>query len=112
MGAQRCGNSPVIGRGVLMARLREAHENHDWLWEAERRQSVQRRIDSLETKRHRKSLVAVDAPLAKQMEELSRANWTEPSIPPRCTATPCANTEWRPAPAPSHAAVFNSLTNC
>ena|ERR1035438_9661025 len=30
MGAQRCGNSLVIGRGPLMARLREAHENHDW----------------------------------------------------------------------------------
>ena len=32
-------NSPVIGRGLLMARLREAHENHDWRWEGERRQS-------------------------------------------------------------------------
>jgi len=70
MGAQRCGNSLVIGRGLLMARLREAHENHDWRWESERRQSVQRRIESLETQRRRKSLVPVDAALASQMEEL------------------------------------------
>ena len=42
MGAQRCGHSLVIGRGLLMARLREAHENHDWRWESERRQSVER----------------------------------------------------------------------
>jgi hypothetical protein len=73
MGAQRCGNSLVIGRGLLMARLREAHENHDWNWESERRQSVQRRIESLETHRRRKSLVPVDAALAKQMKELSTA---------------------------------------
>jgi hypothetical protein len=46
MGAQRCGNSLVIGRGLLMARLREAQENRDWRWEAERRQAVQRRIES------------------------------------------------------------------
>jgi hypothetical protein len=70
MGAQRCGNCLVIGRGLLMARLREAHENHHWRWESERRQSVQRRIESLETQRQRKSLVAVDAALANQMEEL------------------------------------------
>jgi hypothetical protein len=73
MGAQRCGNSLVIGRGLLMARLREAHENHDWRWESERRQSVERRIGTLETQRRRKSLVPVDAALAKQMEELRTA---------------------------------------
>jgi hypothetical protein len=53
----------------LIARLREAHENHDWRWE-ERRQAVQRRIESLATQRRRKSLVPVDAALQKQMEEL------------------------------------------
>jgi hypothetical protein len=73
MGAQRCGNSLVIGRGLLMARLREAHENHDWRWESERRQAVQQRIESLETQGRRKSLVTVEAALAKQMEELSAA---------------------------------------
>jgi hypothetical protein len=56
-----------------MARLREAHENHDWRWESERRQAVQQRIESLETQGRRKSLVPVDAALAKQMEELSAA---------------------------------------
>jgi hypothetical protein len=70
MGAQRCGHSMVIGRGLLMARLREAHENHDWRWESERRRSVERRIGTLETQRRRKSLVPVDAALAKQMDEL------------------------------------------
>jgi hypothetical protein len=73
MGAQRRGNSLVIGRGLLMARLREAQENRDWRWEAERRQAVQRRIESLETQRRRKSLVPVDAALQKQLEELRTA---------------------------------------
>ena len=73
MGAQQCGNSLVIGRGLLMARLREAHENHHWRWESERRQSVQRRIESVEPQRRRKSLVTVNAALAKQMEELRTA---------------------------------------
>ena len=72
MGAQRCGNSLGISRDRLMARLREAQENRDWHWESERRQSVQRRIESLETHR-RKSLVPVDATLEKQMEELRTA---------------------------------------
>jgi hypothetical protein len=70
LGAQRCSNSLVIARGLLIARLREAHENHDLRWEGERRQSVQRRTESLETQRRRKSLVPVDAALQKQMEEL------------------------------------------
>jgi hypothetical protein len=73
MGAQRCGNSLLIGRGRLMARLREAQENHDWRWEAESRRSVQQRIESLETQRRRKSLVPVDAALAKHMAELRTA---------------------------------------
>lgn len=34
MGADLCGHSLVISRGLLMARLREAHENPDWRWEA------------------------------------------------------------------------------
>ena len=70
LGAQRCSNSLVIARGLLIARLREAHENHDLRWEGERRQSVQWRIESLETQRRRKSLVPVDAALQEQMEEL------------------------------------------
>jgi hypothetical protein len=73
MGAQRCGHSLMIGRGLLMARLREAHEHHDWHWESERRQAVQRRIGSLETQLRRKSLVPVDAALAKRMAELRTA---------------------------------------
>ena len=73
IGAQRCGNSLVISRGRLMARLREAQENHNWRWESERRQAVQRRIESLQTQRQRKSLVPVDDALAKQMQELRAA---------------------------------------
>src|ERR1051325_8239960 len=74
MGAQRCGNSLVISRGQLMARLREAHENLDWHWESVRRQSVQRRIEALQTQtQRRKSLVPVDATLKNQMEELRTA---------------------------------------
>ena len=71
MGAHRCGNSLGISRDRLMARLREAQENRDWRWESERRQSVQRRMESIETQR-RKSLVPVDALLENQMEELGR----------------------------------------
>jgi hypothetical protein len=73
LGAQRCGNSLGISRGQLMARLREMHERHDWHWESARRQAVQRRIECLETDRHRRSLVPVDAALQKQMEELRTA---------------------------------------
>jgi hypothetical protein len=76
MGAQRCGNSWGISRDRLMARLREAQENRDWRWESERRQSVRRRIESVETQR-RKSLVPVDAALENQMEELRTAGLPE-----------------------------------
>src|SRR5450755_3467407 len=38
MGAQRVGNSFVISRGPLMARLREAAEHPQWSFEINRRQ--------------------------------------------------------------------------
>jgi len=52
--------------------LREAYENHDWRWEAERRHSVHQQIEACET-RGRNSLVAVDAMLANQIEGLRLA---------------------------------------
>ena len=61
MGADLCGHSLVIGRGLLMARLREAHENRDWRWEVQRRKTVHERIESLRTRRQRPSLVPVQA---------------------------------------------------
>lgn len=64
MGADLCGHSLVIGRGLLMARLREAHENPDWRWEVQRRGTVHERIAALRAKRHRPSLVPVQAELA------------------------------------------------
>ena len=33
MGAELCGHSLVISRGLLMARLREAYEHPDYRWE-------------------------------------------------------------------------------
>jgi hypothetical protein len=76
----------VIGRGLLIARLREAHENHDLRWEGERRQSVQRRMESLETQRRRKSLVPVDAALQKQMEEIANGGTARDDPASRRTA--------------------------
>jgi len=73
LGAQRCGNSLGISRGRLTARLREMQEHPDWHWESTRRQAVRRRIECLETDRHRRSLVPVDAALEKQMKELRTA---------------------------------------
>ena len=61
MGADLCGHSLVISRGLLMARLREAHENPDWRWEVQRRRTVHQRIESLRAKRQRPSLVPVQA---------------------------------------------------
>ncbi len=71
-GALYRGGSLVISRALLMARLREAHENPDWRWESERRASVRDRIESLrpEPARVRKSQVPVDAVLQQQLESL------------------------------------------
>ena len=44
MGAQRVGNSFVISRGLLMARLREAAEHPQWSFEINRRQRTSSRI--------------------------------------------------------------------
>jgi hypothetical protein len=44
MGAQLVGNSFVISRGLLMARLREAAEHPQWSFEINRRQRTSSRI--------------------------------------------------------------------
>jgi hypothetical protein len=67
MGADLCGHSLVISRGLLMARLREAHENPDWRWEVQRRGTVQARIESLRAERRRPSLVPVEPELETTM---------------------------------------------
>jgi hypothetical protein len=67
MGADLCGHSLVISRGLLMARLREAHENPDWRWEVQRRGTVHDRIEALRTKRQRPTLVPVQAELKMPM---------------------------------------------
>ena len=46
MGAELCGHSLVIGRALLMARLREALEHPDWKWEAERRRTIRHRVEA------------------------------------------------------------------
>lgn len=48
MGAQVAGNSFVISRSLLMARLREAQEHPDWKFEIERRQRTSRRIADMQ----------------------------------------------------------------
>jgi hypothetical protein len=67
MGADLCGHSLVISRGLLMARLREAHENPDWRWEVQRRETVRDRIEALRARRQRPALVPVQTELKMPM---------------------------------------------
>jgi hypothetical protein len=47
LGAERCGNSFVIARARLMARLRERQEHPDWRGESEQRIRIHVHIDQL-----------------------------------------------------------------
>jgi hypothetical protein len=69
-GAERSGNSLAIGRGRLMARLREAQEHPEWRWERERRQTIRDRVDSLRPTGSR-SQVPVTPALRKQVETVA-----------------------------------------
>lgn len=74
MGAEFCGHALGISRGLLIARLREAQEHPEWRWELERQRTVRERLAALRTPSpQRKSLVAVDATLQRQMEQVEIA---------------------------------------
>jgi hypothetical protein len=74
MGAERCGHSFIINRGLLMARLREALENPDWQWEARRKQTIRDRIDSSCPQPRRHSVVPLSTALQKKLQDLTVAS--------------------------------------
>lgn len=60
MGAELCGHSLVISRGLLMARLREAYEHPGYRWEVERHQRVERLIHQSRADHRRHTVIAID----------------------------------------------------
>jgi len=75
LGAERLGNALAIGRGQLMARLREAQEHPDWRWERQRRQRIRENIESLRPTR--RSLVPITPVLQKQIAQIPAAGLPE-----------------------------------
>ena len=67
LGAELCGHSLVISRGLLMARLREALENPEWTWETQRRRAMQDRIQAARPERQRRSVVALAGEFQKSL---------------------------------------------
>ena len=65
MGAEQCGRCWVIGRGLLMARLREMRENPDFRWEAERRERVAQAIEDLRRERRRAVVPVTEAEMER-----------------------------------------------
>lgn len=60
MGAELCGHSLVISRGLLMARLREAYEHPGYRWEVERHERVERLIHQSRADHRRHTVIAID----------------------------------------------------
>ncbi len=70
MGAEQCGHSWIISRGLLSARLREAQENPRWHWEVERRRRIHHRIESLRANSQRHSVIPVGEGLRPLLDDL------------------------------------------
>jgi len=70
MGAELWDHSLVISRGLLMARLREALENPEWSWEAQRRRAMRDRIAAARPQRPRRSVVALAGEFQKTLDSL------------------------------------------
>lgn len=83
MGAQTCGHSLVISRGLLMARLREAHENPDWRWELERRARVEHALLDVRSRNHRPTVIPVSESERQQLHSQSIAG-----LPPAIRIAP------------------------
>ena len=70
LGAELCGHSLVISRGLLMARLREALENPEWTWEVQRRRAMQDRIEAARPERPRRFVVALAGEFQKSLDRI------------------------------------------
>lgn len=69
MGAEQCGRCWVIGRALLMARLREVQEHPEYQWETARRERVVRVIDEAR-REHRRAVVPVMAAELRRLDEI------------------------------------------
>lgn len=74
MGAHLAGNSFVIGRGLLMARLREAAEHPDWSFEVDRRRRTARKIAELRSEQAGRAKVLITEQQRQALEWQSVAN--------------------------------------
>jgi hypothetical protein len=93
LGAERCGNSLVIGRAHLMARLREMQEHPDWCWERQRRAAVRARVENLHPTR-RRSVIQVDARLRSQIDQLAAGGLPDTiQFGPGCLIIRCCSME-------------------
>jgi hypothetical protein len=79
MGAERVGNSMMISRGRLMARLREASEHPDWKWEVDRRLRAARQIGQLRRDRQGRAKVLVSQ-LERQLLDQQSIAGLPPSV--------------------------------
>ncbi len=70
LGAEQCGRCWIIGRGLLMARLREVQEHHEYQWETARRERVVRVIDEARRER-RRAVVPVTAAELRRLGEIT-----------------------------------------
>lgn len=70
MGAELCGHSLVISRGQLMARLREARENPEWTWDAQRRRAMQDRIQAARAEHQRRAVVELAGEFQKKLDRI------------------------------------------
>ena len=70
MGAEQCGRCWVIGRGLLMARLREVQEHPEYQWETARRERVAQVIDDVRRER-RRAVVPVTAAELRRLGEMT-----------------------------------------
>lgn len=73
MGAHLAGNSFVISRGLLMARLREAAEHPDWSFEVGRRRRTARQIAELRREQAGRAKVLITE---RQRQAVERQNVT------------------------------------
>jgi hypothetical protein len=69
MGAQVAGNSFVISRGLLMARLREASEHPGWKFEVERRHRTSQQIAEMRREHSGRAKILISE---RQRQALSR----------------------------------------
>lgn len=70
MGAEQCGRCWVIGRGLLMARLREVQEHPEFQWETARRERVVQVIDDARRER-RRAVVPVTGAELRRLNEMT-----------------------------------------